>query len=158
LTAAQSSLVDRTGSLGVVAVVDDPCILPGRGLQSMLERTGLFRAVVASGPSAPATDYLATIQGRCTFGRGAWIPVLPLFTLGVVPEFHRMEMGYAFTLRHLSTGQETVIPCEIRATVGIGWIPLLMNVLPGWSTEDPEKTRTFGRRLAYGIVSRTTPQ
>jgi hypothetical protein len=120
----------------------------------MLERTGLFRAVFASGLGTPIPDYVATIRAQCTYGRGAWIPMLPLVTLGVVPEFHVSVYGYSFTLHHLKTGQETVIPCEIRVIQGIGWIPLLMNVLPGWSTQDPEKTQSFDRRLAYGIVSR----
>ena len=31
-----------------------------------------------------------------------------------------------------------------------------MNVLPGWSLSDPEKSRNFESRLAYSIASRTT--
>jgi hypothetical protein len=165
LTAAQSSLVDRAGSLGVVAVSGDVC-LAGAGcasrgergdLHAMLERTGLFRAVVDAGSDDPAPDYLATIQGRCSYRRGGFIPLLPLLTFGVVPQFSPMNLGYAFTLRNLATGKETRIPCEIRVMVGVGWLPALMNVLPGWSLDDPEKTRNFGRRLAYAITSRTAP-
>jgi hypothetical protein len=156
LSAAQASLVDRIGTLGVVAVADVPCSLGNEAiLRAMLERTGLFRAVVASRPAAPAPDYVATITGRCSSRRGGWIPLLPLLTFGVVPQFSRMELGYAFTLRQRSTGREIAIPCEIETTIGVGWLPALMNVLPGWSLKDPEKTRNFDRRLAYAIAART---
>ncbi len=157
LTAAQSSLVDRAGSLGVVAVVDDPCARPGR-LAPLLERTGLFRAVVPSGSGGPAPDYVATIRGHCGLGNDPSLAMLlPFVTLGIVPEFHWRGLGVSFTLRDLATGQEAVVPCEIGSLTGTGWIPGLMNVLPGWSSGDVEKTRSFGRRLAYGIVSRLQP-
>jgi hypothetical protein len=154
LTAAQSSLVDRAGSLGVVAVVDDPHAPPGRGLAFDLERTGLFRAIVPVGSGGPAPDYVATVRGQCY---EPWAPVLPLLTLGVLPQFHWTRLGASFILRERATGQEVVIPCEIESLVGVGWIPLLMNVLPGWAPGKTEMRPSFGRRLAYGIVSRLHP-
>jgi hypothetical protein len=154
LTAAQSALVDRAGSLGVVAVVEDPHVWPGRELAPMLVRTGLFRAVVPAASGGPAPDYVATAREDCY---APWAPVLPLLTLGVLPQFHQTRLGTSFTLRDLATGREVRIPCEIESTAGVGWIPLLMNVLPGWSPGNTEKTTSFGRRLAYGIVSRLAP-
>jgi hypothetical protein len=149
-------VVDRAGSLGVVAV-SETLTSPGheRILEAILLRTGLFRAAVKPDSDDPAPDYVATIRGRCSSRRGGWIPVLPLVTFGVVPQFSRMELGYAFSLRQTATGREVVIPCGIGVVVGVGWLPAVMNVLPGWSLHDPEKSRNFGRRLAYAILSRT---
>jgi hypothetical protein len=155
LTAAQSTLVDGTGSLGVAAV-DESWGKPGHAgiLRSMLERTGLFRMVVLLGSGAPSPDYVTTIRGRCGNRRGGFIPVLPILTLGIVPQFTRMDLGYTFALRQVSTGREIVVPCEIESVMGFGWLPALMNILPGWSLTDPEDTPSFSRRLAYAIASR----
>ena len=156
LTAAEAARLDRTGSLGVVAVEGDACKSWGRKgeLHGMLERTGLFRRVVEPGTDDPAPDYMARIDERCSYRRGGWIPLWSVLTLGVIPTFQEMELGYGFTLHHLATGREVRIPCEIRTIVAVGWLPELMNVLPGWSRDDPEKTRNFDRRLAYAIASR----
>jgi hypothetical protein len=145
------------GEMGVVAV-EAPRQGYARILASQLERTELFRAVLlvpADGPAPEGIDYVATVTGRCSARHGGWIPWLPILTLGVVPQFHTFEVGLPFTLRRVSTHEEVVIPCEIRSTLGVGWIPALLNVLPGWSLEEPEQTPNFGRRLAYSIVSRT---
>jgi hypothetical protein len=157
LTAAQTSVVQRFGSLGVVAV-EAPDEGYARILGSLLERTGLFRAAVPvprGEAASEGADYVATMTGRCSARHGGWIPWLPILTLGIVPQFHTDELGLPFRLRRVATGEEVVIPCEIRSTLGIGWIPALMNVLPGWSREDPERSPNYERRLAYSIVSRT---
>jgi hypothetical protein len=160
LTAAQASLVHGVGvvgGLGVVAV-EAPHEGYDRILASLLERTQLFRAVLLLPRSSPAPegiDYIATVTGRCSARHGGWIPWLPILTLGIVPQFHTFEVGLPFTLRRVSTGEEVAIPCEIRSTAGVGWLPALLNVLPGWSLEEPEKTPNFGHRLAFAIVSRT---
>jgi hypothetical protein len=160
LTAAQASQMQRSGtggSLGVVAV-EAPDEGYARILAGMLERTGLFRSILLvprSGPALEGIDYVATVTGRCGARHGGWIPWLPILTLGIVPQFHTFEVGLPFTLRRASTHEEVAIPCEIRSTLGVGWIPALLNVLPGWSLEEPEQTQSFHRRLAYAIVSRT---
>jgi hypothetical protein len=166
LTAAQRAQVQRfrggesgggAESLGVVAV-EAPDEGYARILASMLERTEVFRSVLlvtSSGPAPQGVDYVATLTGRCNARHGGWIPWLPILTLGVVPQFHTFEVGLPFTLRRIATHEEVAIPCEIRSTVAVGWIPALLNVLPGWSLEEPEQTSTFNRRLAYAIVSRT---
>jgi hypothetical protein len=160
LTAAQASEVQRIG-LGVVAVeAPEGGESYARILASMLERTRLFRSVLlapTSGPAPQGIDYVATVTGRCSARHGGWIPWLPILTLGLVPQFHTMEVGLPFTLRQVSTREEVVVPCEIRSTLGIGWIPALLNVLPGWSLDEPEQTPNFAGRLAYAIVSRALP-
>ncbi|HZF07222.1 MAG TPA: hypothetical protein VFE33_00375 [Thermoanaerobaculia bacterium] len=157
LTAAQASRVDAFGQLGAVAV-EAPDEVYARILGGMLQRTGLFRTVAVTqkcgGPIPAAVDYVATMTGRCSGRHGGFIPWLPILTLGVLPQFRTAELGFPFTLRQLSTGQEVAIPCEIRSTFGLGWIPLLMNVLPGWSLADPERSPNYSRRLAYLIAER----
>jgi len=154
LTAAQRSFLDRTPSLGVVAVtVPEPDYGHAATLRGMLQRTGLFERAELLDPAAPPPRYTATITDRCSCGHG-WIPYLPVLTLGVVPQFGRCSMGYAFTLREVATGAETKIVCDIKETVGVGWLPALMNVLPGWTLGSNEKGPRFERRLAYSIASR----
>ena len=51
--------------------------------ERMLTRTDLFTQVVRLDPASPATppaDYVATIEGRCTYHRGGWLPILPILT------------------------------------------------------------------------------
>ena len=159
LTAAQSSFLAQAPHLGVVAVtVPQPDYGHAANLRDFLGRTGLFERAVLVDPAgsapAPLPAYTATITDRCSCRHGGWIPVLPILTLGVVPQFARCSMGYAFTLRETATGRETPIACDIKTTVGVGWLPALMNVLPGWTLDDPEKGPRFEKRLAYSIASR----
>jgi hypothetical protein len=65
-----------------------------------------------------------------------------------------MELGYACTLHENATGREIQIPCAIKATIGVGWIPALLNFLPGWTFDEPEESPAFKNRLAYEIASR----
>ncbi|MFL6194680.1 MAG: hypothetical protein ACJ75H_10955 [Thermoanaerobaculia bacterium] len=156
LTGLQAATVDRipAGSLGVVAVeVERP--IHAENLRAMLERTRLFKSAVLAGEAAETPDYVARITDRCSYRRGGFIPLWSILTLGVVPTFSRMELAYAFTLRETATGREARIPCEISSVQGIGWLPAAMNVLPGWTYQDPEESKRFERRLAYAIVSRT---
>jgi hypothetical protein len=155
LTAAQRSFLDQTPSLGVVAVtVPEPDYGHAATLRDMLQRTGLFERAELLDPAAPAPRYTATIVDRCSCRHGGWIPILPVLTLGVVPQFARCSVGYAFTLRETASGKEAQIACDIKETVGVGWLPALMNVLPGWTLSDTEKSPRFERRLAYSIASR----
>ncbi|HXU44856.1 MAG TPA: hypothetical protein VN783_04980 [Thermoanaerobaculia bacterium] len=157
LTAAQAAQVAAVPSFGVVAIAKAEYGNAGI-LRSQLEATGLFRTAVLEGAEgAAAADWTATLTGRCQNRRGGWIPFLPILTLGVVPEFARMELGYSFTLREAATGRTIDVPCEIKSTIGVGWLPALMNVLPGWSLKEPEETKSFRERLAYAIVSRAAP-
>jgi hypothetical protein len=157
LTGPQSVTVDQipAGSLGVVAVEAER-ENHAKTLGSMLERTGLFRSVVLASAATETPDYVARITDRCSYRRGGFVPLLSIVTLGIVPTFSRMELAYGFTLRETATGREAQIPCEIPSTLGVGWIPLAMNVLPGWTFQDPEKSKRFERRLAYAIASRTS--
>ena len=159
LTRPQAATVDGipAGSLGTAAVEG---MTPGNAkiLRSMLDRTRLFRSVTLAAEATGAPDYVARIDERCSYRRGGYIPILPILTLGIVPQFNRMRLGYAFTLRETATGKETRIPCEIPAVLGVGWIPAAMNVLPGWTFQEPEESPRFERRLAYEIVSRTSPR
>jgi len=155
LTVAQKSLLTQTPALGVVAVaVPDPDYGHAETLRSMLQRTGLFERAVLLDPAGPAPTYTATITDRCSCRHGGYIPILPILTLGVVPQFARCSMGYAFTLRETASGEETRIACDIEMTMGVGWLPALMNLLPRWSLSNPEKSRQFESRLAYSIASR----
>ncbi len=79
---------------------------------------------------------------------------MPILTLGFIPQFARMELGFAFTLRENATGREIEIPCGINATIGVGWIPAMMNALQGWTLNDSEEIPNFKKRLAYAIASR----
>ena len=81
-------------------------------------------------------------------------PLLPILTLGVVPQFGRMELGFPFSLRDTRSGEVIHVPCEIDGWIGVGWIPAVMTVLPGWTQDDPETSPRFETRLAYSIASR----
>jgi hypothetical protein len=148
-------VLKRAPALGVVAVtVPDPNHGHAETLRAMLQRTGLFERAVLLDPAAPEPAYTATIVDRCSCRHGGWIPLFPILTLGVVPQFSRCSMGYAFTLRETASGEETRIACDIKMTVGVGWLPALMNVLPRWTFADPEASGHFESRLAYSIASR----
>lgn len=155
LSAAQAAQLRTAPSLGSVAVEQPEGKGHGEILRRHLEATGLFRSASLAEADSPSTDWTARIDGRCDNRRGGWIPVLPILTLGVVPQFSRMELGYAFTLHENATGREIQIPCGIKATIAVGWLPALMNVLPGWTFDEPEESPAFKNRLAYEIASRT---
>jgi hypothetical protein len=151
LNSAERGAVETAGNLGVVEVAAGPGRL-STGLVRLLQGTGLFSAVVAA-PSTRPPDFVATRGEACE--RGAWTPSLAtMLTLGIVPTFDHVRQGYSFVLRDAHTGQETEIPCEIDVTIGVGWIPALMSVLPGWTLQDAESTPRFKERLAYNIASR----
>jgi hypothetical protein len=154
LSPAEQAHVQSVGRLGSVAVDPGPQ-QPSTGLfERMLTRTDLFTQVVRLDPAAPPTDYVATLEGRCNYHRGGWLPILPILTLGVVPQFGRMELGFPFSLRDTRSGEVIHVPCEIDGWIGVGWIPAVMTILPGWTQDDPESSPRFESRLAYGIVSR----
>lgn len=154
LSAAQKAFVAQAPRLGVVAV--DAAPHPGNAkiLRGMLERTRLFERAVVADPAEPGPAFTATIDDRCSCRHGGWIPVFPILTLGVVPQFSRCSMGYAFTLREVATGREAKIGCDIKMTIGVGWLPAVMNVLPRWTWADPETGGRYESRLAYSIASR----
>jgi hypothetical protein len=154
LSAAQAAQLRAAPHLGSVAVEELEVKGHSEILRRQLESTGLFRAASLAGTSSPAADWNARIDGRCDNRRGGWIPLVPILTLGFVPQFSRMELGYAFTLHENASGREIQIPCGIKATMGVGWIPALMNVLPGWTLNDSENSTNFKSRLAYAIASR----
>jgi hypothetical protein len=160
LSVAEHARIQAVGRLGSV-VVDSGPQRPSTALfERMLTRTDLFTQVVRLDPASPATpptDYVATIEGRCTYHRGGWLPILPILTLGVVPQFGRMQLGFPFALRDTRSGEVIHVPCEIDGWIGVGWIPAVMTVLPGWTQDDPESGPRFERRLAYGIASRLAP-
>jgi hypothetical protein len=154
LTAAQRSFVAQAPRLGAVAVaVPQPDYGHAEILRGILERTKLFASTGLLDPAAPAPAYTATIDDRCSCRHGGWIPILPILTLGVVPQFNRCALGYAFTLREVATGKEARIGCDIKVTYGVGWLPALMNVLPGWSLDQQEEGARFESRLAYSIAT-----
>jgi hypothetical protein len=155
LNPAERHTVDVAENLGVVEVVAGPGKL-STGLVRMLAGTGLFSAVVAAPPARPA-DFIATLGEACE--RGAWTPSpVTLVSLGIVPTFSHLRQGYSFLLRNARTGEETEIPCELEVTIGVGWIPAAMSVLPGWTLQDVESTPRFRQRLAYNIASRVRAQ
>ncbi len=153
LSASQSTQVASAGRLGSVAVDPAPGRTCDRAFLRMLERTDLFTRVAPLSAAEPA-EYIAAIEERCGYGRGGFIPIFSILTLGVVPTFQTSELGYAFSLRDTRSGETIHVPCEIQGKIGVGWIPAMMTVLPGWTQEDPEQSSRFERRLAYGIVSR----
>ena len=65
-----------------------------------------------------------------------------------------MQLGFPFSLRDTRSGEVIHVPCEIDGWIGVGWIPAVMTVLPGWTQDDPESSPQFESRLAYGIASR----
>jgi hypothetical protein len=156
LSAAQAAQLQTAPSLGSVAIEETEVKAHGENLRRHLESTGLFRAASLAGAETTSTDWTARIDARCSGRRGGWIPLVPILTLGVVPQFARMELGYTFTLRETATGREIQIPCGIKATIGVGWIPALMNVLPGWTLNESEESPAFQKQLAYAIASRAT--
>jgi hypothetical protein len=157
LSPAESAHLASAGRVGAVAI--DPGPGPSRdlGFVRMLERTGVFTRAVPLNEAVGPTEYVATIEDRCSYHRGGWIPILSVLTLGVVPTFGKFQLGYAFSLRDTRSGETIHVPCEIEARLGAGWIPAMMTVLPGWTQEDPEQTSRFEKRLAYSIVSRLPP-
>jgi hypothetical protein len=154
LSPAQSTRVAAAGRLGSVAVDPAPGRSCDRAFLRMLERTDLFTRVVPLPDAGAPTEYVAAIEERCSYGRGGFIPIVSILTLGVVPTFQRFELGYAFSLRDTRSGETIHVPCEIEGKIGVGWIPAAMAVLPGWTQEDPEQSPRFVKRLAYGIISR----
>jgi hypothetical protein len=157
LSSAEHARVESVGRLGSVAI-DTGTEKPSMGpFQGMLTRTGLFTKVLPKVDPAEPADYVARIEDRCDYRQGGWIPLLPIVTLGVVPQFGKFQLGFAFSLQDTRSGETIHVPCEIEGRLGVGWIPALMAVLPGWTREDPENTSRFDRRLAYSIVSRLPP-
>ena len=154
LSSGERARVASAGSLGAVAVDPAPGKTCDREFLDMLRRTGLFTRVEPLDAVAAPAEYVAAIEDRCSYRRGGWVPMLSVLTLGVVPTFGRFELGYAFSLRDTRSGETVHVPCEIDARLGVGWIPAMMAVLPGWTQEDPERTSRFEDRLAYSIVSR----
>jgi hypothetical protein len=157
LSPAEHARVQSVGRLGSVAVDPGPQRPSTALFERMLTRTDLFTQVMELDPAAAPADYVATIEGRCTYHRGGWLPLLPILTLGIVPQFGKMQLGFPFSLRDTRSGEVIHVPCEIDGWIGVGWIPAVMTVLPGWSQNDPETSSEFEKRLAYGIASRLPP-
>ncbi|MBW8877319.1 MAG: hypothetical protein JF614_20330 [Acidobacteria bacterium] len=59
--------------------------------------------------------------------------------------------GSSLPPRSLTAAQASVV--KGFGSLGVGWLPAVMNVLPGWSLSEPEQSRNFDRRLAYSIAS-----
>lgn len=156
LAAAERAEVAAVGRLGTVAV-DPGAQRSCAAMEGMLKRTGLFTEVVKLDPAAAPPDYVAAIEDRCSYRRGGFIPILSILTLGVVPTFEKFQLGFAFSLRDTRSGETIHVPCEIEGRLGVGWVPAMMAVLPGWTRQDPEQSPRFENRLAYSIASRLPP-
>lgn len=131
---------------------------PSRSTEDLvrfLRGTALFAQVEPlEGLTSP--DLVVRFEERCSFHRGGFVPLLPILTLGVVPQWGRFELGYAFSFRSpQDTGTPVLIGCgEAEGTMVVGWLGLTLNVLPGWTLQDPEKSPRFYNRLALAIAER----
>ena len=125
-------------------------------LVRFLRETGLFATVEPLEGLAASPDLVVHFEERCSFHRGGFIPLLPILTLGVVPQWGRFELGYAFSFRSpLEVGEPVLIGCgEAKGTMVVGWLGIPLNVLPGWTLQDPEKSPRFYNRLALAIAER----
>lgn len=124
-------------------------------LVELLRETGVFRRVDYVQNFDTSPDLIARIERRCQQG-GGWVPLLPILTLGIVPQWLNTGYGYAFTLRSPGSSDQVIFDCHTsEGTVLVGWAGTLLSVLPDWKAGgDPETSRRHYDRLAYALLSR----
>jgi hypothetical protein len=100
-------------------------------------------------------DLIAQVQRRCQQG-GGWVPLLPILTLGIVPQWLNTGYGYAFILRSPASSDQVIFDCHTsEGTILVGWVGTLLTVLPDWQTAgDPETSRRHYNRLAFALLNR----
>jgi hypothetical protein len=125
-------------------------------LVRFLRGTGLFTQVEPLEGLAAPPDLVVRYEDRCSFHRGGFVPLLPILTLGIVPQWARFELGYAFSFHSSGgAGEPVLIGCgEAEGTMVVGWLGIPLNVLPNWTLQNPEESERFYNRLALAIAKR----
>jgi len=131
-----------------------PC---GPTLVELLRATNLFREVNYFESLSAPPDLIARVERRCHENGGGWVPILPLLTLGIVPQWYSTGYGYAFTLRSPRSADQVVIDCRPHEGAYLmGWAATLLSLSPDWTLSDTaaETNQRHYDRLARDLLVR----
>ena len=123
-------------------------------LADALEATQLFQVVHrgTARPDAPI-DFVAVIDQH-PYSSDAFIPVISLLTLGIVPTVHDGDrIGFRFRLDRVDGGMLGVVDSSWTATTVFGWAAAPVGLGENWTFGDPR----MARRCVELLTDRLAP-
>lgn len=129
---------------------DAPAVYAQR-LVLALRNTGLFDAVETL-ERLPEPDFIARVE-RPVHGT-AMIPVLPILTLGLIPQWVDEEWGEVFSLRAPDAPAESVlVDFTYTGPTTLGWVASLNNLRADRTGRSPRKTQLYSEALMVAICA-----
>jgi hypothetical protein len=87
------------------------------------------------------------------------LPLLPLFSFGVIPQFTQENHGESFSLSSAERpGEHVYIEYVYRGHTTLGWIALFEGILNPWMTLpqfDPKRSERFRQHLSLAIIDQS---
>ena len=130
----------------------------GDALAKLVTASGAFNIARYERSSMPSgQDLVATSTGL--YCNSAVIPLLSIISLGVIPTIIQDEYCEGMLLRTDAGRLKTdgvVIELRHRGPVIMGWIAVVVGMLPGWSHGSVERDPRFAERFRLAVIRRQT--
>ena len=117
-----------------------------KSLAKALERAEVFTEVKMETVDDPEV-FRAKVHRRVS--GSAVIPFFTFISLGIIPTIVEEEFGESFYLNY--EGKQYKVEATWKGNTILGWLAVVMNVLPGRTMGSPEESRRFERFLKSKI-------
>jgi len=121
-------------------------------LIKQLRRTALFEQVDYIKELTDRPHIVARIDNN--YGPHAEIPIVFLYTLGIVPTVHTQQsgLGFSFWLTDGSRNHIQITAAYEQTSIG-GWYALLKNISPNWTVHpDPLLTKRYRNLFKLKVI------
>ena len=127
----------------------------GEFLLRTLQQSNMFSQVDYVDQLLIPPDLIAKYEGRCNWHRGGWVPVLPIISLGVIPQGNKVAFGYSFSLFKPEFEQHKItFKCRDEGYIIVGWLGTAMSMSKKWTIGgNPEESQAFYDRTALAIAN-----
>ncbi len=137
----------------VVGIEADERRFASENLARCLRETGVFASVEPLDRLDRPPDLVARVEGT---GAGtAAIPILTVFSLGVIPTLVEESWGVAFSLGKPASPERRIsIDARWSGRTILGWVGALANLSPDRSSEQPTADPRYARHVAALLAAR----
>ena len=125
----------------------------GDSLLHTLQQSNMFSQVDYVDQLLIPPDLIAKYEDRCNWYRGGWVPVLPIISLGVIPQGKKVAFGHSFSLfKPGFEHQKIIFQCRDEGYVMVGWLGTALSTSKKWTMGNPEESQEFYDRTALAIA------
>lgn len=125
-------------------------------LLSVLQHSGVFKQVSPLSEMKGTPDFVARVEE--TIHGAAVIPIFTFASAGLIPTVVDEDHGVKFSLTPgFRGGKKLMVDASYSGTTTLGWAAIFMNLLPNFTSSEPEESERFHQMLSYRILSALHP-